>query len=323
MSGGRADEPRTPRGESSGAASICVGLPVFNGARYLEEAILSVQRQTLPPTSLLVFDNASTDGSAEIAERLVGPTGVRRARENAGAIQNFNRAVLESSGDYFLWLAGDDYLDPRHLDRCLDVLRAHPERSACLPGIRFVGRDGRLLRTVTDSRLGSTQPRVRFRSYLHRIRWTETYCLFRRDVLLRSPMFTQEFGTDVLLMWWFLLRGPLAVVEEPLLNYREYPKTIEEVVSALDPAMGQQHWRKCRMWRALWRHTRDPELGPRTARAARQELLLLILSRYGAWHLADDVVQVVTDLASRHSLTRGLWVGFLGWLRVLLRRPQE
>ena len=74
-----------------------------------------------------------------------------------------------------------------------------------------------------DPELSSADPRTRLRSYLRRPRWTEVYCLYRRDVLLESPRFRDDYGADVLLIWWFLLRKPLAVVDEELLEYRLYP----------------------------------------------------------------------------------------------------
>lgn len=318
----------TQPGASSGgdapgvAATVAVGIPVHNGSRYLEEAIRSVQSQTMTPGSFLIFDNASTDSSARIAKKLLGAESVIISNTNVGSAQNFNRAVHDSQGEFFMWLASDDFIDPKHIATCLDVLRSQPQRPACLPGIRFVDRDGRHLRATQDPLLGSVDPRVRFRSYLRRLRWTEIYCLYRRDDLLRSPMLSQEFGTDVVLMWWFLLRGPLAITDEPLLNYREYSKTVADVSASIDPAMKLQHWRKCRLWATLWNHTNHPDLDHVTGRIARQELLLCIASRYGLWHLADDMVEIVTQGADCHPATRRAWACFINWLRVILRRPQ-
>ena len=59
--GERAEAARPPR--------VTVGLPVFNGERYLSEAIESVLAQTFEDFEVVVSDNASTDGTAEIARR--------------------------------------------------------------------------------------------------------------------------------------------------------------------------------------------------------------------------------------------------------------
>ena len=75
---------------------MSVAIPVYNGERFLAEAIDSVRAQTMAPTETLVFDNASTDASGEIAVAALGPGAVRRSPSNRGAVWNFNRAVAES-----------------------------------------------------------------------------------------------------------------------------------------------------------------------------------------------------------------------------------
>lgn len=308
------------RAASHPKASVSVAIPVYNGADHLDTAIRSALEQTRRPDSITVWDNASTDKSAEIATALVGPGSVRLGTTNVGAAANFRRAALESDSEFFMWLASDDILDPRAIESCLDALQRHPDLAACLPGIRFIEPGGHELRCASDPLLASECARTRLRSYLRRPRWTETYCLFRRSVLLRSPLFTGEFGSDVLLMWWFLLRGPLAVLEAPLLNYREYPRTVEHLMQALDPSAPTRHWRKCRMWIALWRHTYAAEVSRDVARVARQELVLWPFSRHGATHLLEDVLEFTGSVACRHSTPHRPWAWFLTRTRSRSRR---
>ena len=91
--------------------TVSIAIPVHNGARYIESAIESVLAQSHHPDEILVFDNASTDGSSAVAERLLGAAAVRTADTNRGAPWNFRRAVEESRGQYFAWLASpNEYL---------------------------------------------------------------------------------------------------------------------------------------------------------------------------------------------------------------------
>jgi glycosyltransferase involved in cell wall biosynthesis len=282
-------------------SSVSVVVPVYNGERYLAEALQSVLAQTSPPAEVLVFDNASTDKTVEIAARHVPADAIRRSAVNSGAAVNFNRAVRESSGEYVLWLAADDRLLPEHLERCLQALVDRPGAPACLPGIRFIDVDGRPTRHHTDPDLAAEDPRRRLRSFLRRHRWTESYCLYRRDALLASPMFTTEYATDVLLTWWFVLRGPLVVVSEPLFEYREYPtKTVEETARGLDPHAPEQHWRKCRLWRRLWQESSSGDVEAGVARVARQELLLCLVHRHWMKHLAEDLWVFLMSYSQRH-----------------------
>ena len=90
-----ADEP--PHAMTSAAPRVSIGLPVFNGERYLARAIDSILAQDYADFELIVSDNASTDRTAEIcrdhAERDPSVRYVRNAR-NLGAGPNYDRPFL-------------------------------------------------------------------------------------------------------------------------------------------------------------------------------------------------------------------------------------
>lgn len=279
-------------------ADVSVALPVFNGERYLQEALQSVLDQTVRPVEILVFDNCSTDRTVELARQLIPFEAVRVSESNIGAAANFNRAARESVGEYFLWLAVDDRLTPHHLERCLQVLAERPDAGACLPGIRYIDPAGRPIRAQSDEALASVEPRERIRSFVRRGRWTEVYCLYRRDALLASPMISDGYASDVFLTWWFVLRGSLAVARDPLLEYREYPtKTADEMAQALDPNARALQWRMTRLWLGLWRESAATDVDPSTSRVARRELLLCLVHRHWLWYATEDVWVYLTSVA--------------------------
>jgi glycosyltransferase involved in cell wall biosynthesis len=286
--------------------SVSIAIPVYNGEDYLGEAIDSVDEQTRAPDELLVLDNCSTDRTWEIASTRVGEHNVRRSPTNLGAVANFNRAVEEASGEYFAWLGADDRLAPRFVERTLETLRAHPGAAACLSSIQFIDPDGVRLGVQRDPHLSSTDPRTRLRSFLNRPRWTEVYCLYRRDMLLASPMFQPEFGADVLLTWWFLLRAPLVVLDEPLVEYRTYPvKSADAVAESLNPTKGRRRWLMTHLWRSLWREAGAPGVDRRVTRTARRELVRSLWHRQWLKHIAWDFYLVGGDLVRRGRRVRG------------------
>jgi len=273
------------------SASVSVVVPVYNGASYLAESLDSALSQTVRPLEILVFDNGSTDGSIEVAKSRLPDTAIFTSEVNLGAVANFNRAARQARGDHLLWLAADDRLTPEHLETCLGVLAGDPAAPGCLPGIRFIDPEGAPLREQRDLELSSKDPRIRLRSFLRRDRWTEFYCLYRRDALLSSPMVTNEYGADVLLTWWLLLRGHLAVAGEPLLEYREYPtKSVSEMATALDPNAPTRHWRKVRLWLRLRAMSYEADVDDETSRTARRELVLCLAHRSWLNHLAEDLM---------------------------------
>jgi glycosyltransferase involved in cell wall biosynthesis len=103
----------------------CV-IPVFNGERYLGEAIRSVVDQRHRPVEIIVVDDGSTDGTASIAASL-GP-GIRYVRQgNAGPVVARNRGIAESRGDFVAFLDADDRWHPEKVARQLDRFRERPE----------------------------------------------------------------------------------------------------------------------------------------------------------------------------------------------------
>ncbi len=110
---------------SSQDARVTVMIGVYNGARYLAEAVDSVLAQTRPPCELIVVDDGSTDGSGAIADAYGAP--VRSIRQERGGIAaSRNRAVHEATGDFFSFLDADDRFPPDKLERQLAVFDADP-----------------------------------------------------------------------------------------------------------------------------------------------------------------------------------------------------
>jgi glycosyltransferase involved in cell wall biosynthesis len=90
---------------------ITIGVPVFNGADLIEQSLASLARQTFRDFKVMIFDNASTDATAEIAERWSARDSrfhYVRQPENVGGVANFRAALLAAESPWFLWRADDD-----------------------------------------------------------------------------------------------------------------------------------------------------------------------------------------------------------------------
>ncbi len=130
------------------ASTISVIIPVFNGARYLGEAIQSVLDQTRPAEEIIVVDDGSTDDSHQIAAQYP-VTCIRQA--NSGASTARNHGVSQSRGDMLAFLDADDVWTVEKLALQTDVFQEQPELDAIFgmveqfsspdaaPRARFVG----------------------------------------------------------------------------------------------------------------------------------------------------------------------------------------
>jgi len=95
---------------------VTVGIPVFNGARFLAQALESVLAQTWRPTEVIVVDDGSTDRTPEILEEYRDRVVVHR-QSNQGAAAARNRVLLEAKGEWIQYLDADDYLEPWKIER--------------------------------------------------------------------------------------------------------------------------------------------------------------------------------------------------------------
>ncbi len=108
-------------------------IPVYNGARFLAEAIGSIQAQTHQRIEIIVVDDGSTDGTAEVATGF--GEGVRYLwQENSGPVVARNRGIEASQGEYLAFLDSDDLWVPTRLEKQLTTLFDNPgtDVSVCL-----------------------------------------------------------------------------------------------------------------------------------------------------------------------------------------------
>lgn len=104
---------------------VSIGMPVYNGERYITEVLNSILGQTFGDFEVIISDNASTDQTEEICRsfaQLDSRIQYFRNSSNLGAAANFNRTFALSRGEYFKWAAHDDILAPEFLERCVAVL---------------------------------------------------------------------------------------------------------------------------------------------------------------------------------------------------------
>ena len=112
---------------------VSVGIPTYNRAEKLTRAIESVLAQTYTNFELVISDNASSDGTQALCERLAArQSRVRylRADTNRGPTANFNTLFGDLRGEYVLLLSDDDWLDEGYVEECLTDLRRRPAHRA-------------------------------------------------------------------------------------------------------------------------------------------------------------------------------------------------
>ena len=117
----------------------------FNRAELLQQCLSAIAAQTRPVDGLIVVDNASTDGAADVARQHPSRPQVVALKRNIGGAGGFACCLQEAlaAGADYVWLMDDDTIPtPTALQRLTDVIDAYPGKLALL-GSRAVWTDGR------------------------------------------------------------------------------------------------------------------------------------------------------------------------------------
>ena len=223
---------------------ISIGLPVFNGENYLEEALQSLLAQTFTDFELIISDNASTDRTPAICEAYAARD--RRIRyyrnpTNVGAGPNFNRTVALARGVYFKWAAHDDLLTPDYLEKCVAILDQDPTIVLCHSYTKEISGVGELI-TIHGAELphaNSTKRHARFADLiLIEHPCYDVFGLLRIDVLRKTPLIASYIGSDRVLLAELALHGRFHQIPETLFIARSHP---QQSVLAL-PLHRRKHW---------------------------------------------------------------------------------
>lgn len=129
---------------------VSIVLPVYNGEKYLTEAVKSILNQTYKNFELILVDDGSTDGSAGIADeysRLEKRIRVLH-QENQKLPQSLNNGFALASGEYLTWTSDDNRMKPDFLEKMVDALERHPAWDMVYANMDIIGDDGKYLTGV-------------------------------------------------------------------------------------------------------------------------------------------------------------------------------
>lgn len=211
---------------------VTIGMPVYNGERYLEKALRSILAQSFEDFELLVSDNASTDRTVEI----VRDHAARDTRislhvnaTNAGAAPNYNALVPRARGEFFKWAAHDDVLAPAYLERCVLALDRDPAAVLAYPTTVMIDTADRPTGADPWDRVTvlAATPSERFRSFITAA-WPQLGCnavfgVIRTAALRQTRLVGAYASSDKILLAELALLGTFLHLPDPLFLRREHP----------------------------------------------------------------------------------------------------
>ena len=218
---------------------ISIGIPVYNGEKFIGKCIESILEQTNKNFELIISDNASTDSTPKICEKYLNKDNriiFVRQDKNMGGGWNFNFLLQKAVGEYFVWVAADTFLLPEFLEKNIAVLESQDKVVGCISKVKidhtyidkFKTEKYLLKKIGLVYRPFDTLPITgnymdRIRKYLKHFPWEMFYSLYRTDVLRKSfvhgYLLGKDYfvGNDASLVLNVLKYGEIQVVDEFLL----------------------------------------------------------------------------------------------------------
>jgi glycosyltransferase involved in cell wall biosynthesis len=300
----------------SSSPRVTIGMPVYNGERFLGEALDSILAQSFADFELVISDNGSSDGTQAMCETYAARDGrIRYYREdvNRGAAWNYNRLVELARGEYFKWAAHDDLLAPTFLERCVEGLDRNPAAVLCFPDDQDVDIEGRpddryRRQSHVPASWRGCSPRLSDRvRNLTRMDYDceEVFGLIRLETLRRTRLIQSYTDSDRTLLVELGLYGPFQMIPERLFLHRHHPGSSvranpiaggwHERVGWFDPTLSDKvlfsEWRQLgELLRALWR---APVTLPDRAKGA---VWIAARYRYRAKGLAKELTRGLTRI---------------------------
>ena len=314
--------------------TVSIGLPVYNGAAFVAEAIDSILAQTFGEFELVVSDNASTDATGRICRAYAARDArvrYHRLASNVGAILNFEHVyrLCANGGRYFKWAAHDDVIEPRFLEACVGALDATPDAVLAYPRARFIDAHGGHLRDyrvklATDA----TRPSARFAAiataHHKRTNNLEIFGLMRRSASDHVPQQGSFAASDRVFLARLAMYGRFVEVPEVLFRSRDHagqsiktlPAHLRRRRSLLSRLIGHgqlppAEWFDARFkgrvtfpeWRLAWEYLKSTRYGDAVSPSERARALGVALRRtliHWNWaRMARDFVMAADLIGAR------------------------
>ena len=210
---------------------LSIGLPVYNGERYLGEALDALLGQSYEDFELIISDNASTDGTEELCRRYQAQDPrIRYVRQpvNIGAAPNHNYVFTLARGELWKWASHDDLYGRDLLLRCVEALDAHPNMVLAHSWNAIIDGSGRVTQPF-EYRLETDSPYApkRFRSLLFEPGGDDFYGVMRSDVLRQVKPHDSYHHADRTFVAEIALHGPFFQVPQLLYFRRDHPTRAE------------------------------------------------------------------------------------------------
>jgi Glycosyl transferase family 2 len=209
--------------------TVSVVMGVFNGERFLAEAVDSILNQSFGDFEFIVINDGSTDGSGAILDsyETKDPRMHVYQQQNKGLIESLNRGCSIARGKYIARMDADDIAMPDRLQKQIDFMEEHPEIGLLGGAIEYIDTNGRVFRTY---RHPLDDQAIRCALYRAEGSFCHPATVMRSNVLVSAGGYRTSFlaAEDYDLWLRMANSSKLANLDSVVLKYRIHPRQISQ-----------------------------------------------------------------------------------------------
>ena len=207
---------------------VSIGIPVYNGERFLEKTIISLCSQTYENIEFIFRDNNSTDTSLSIInDYALQDKRIRvfQAFANEGAAKNYNAVFSLANGKYFKWAAADDLLDSNFILKCVDFLEEQHQCVIAYPRTVIIDENDTELSKIEDELIANQEDAFdRYKSFHTDLKeCNAVFGVIRKNALARTRLIQPYIAADAHLLAELSLHGTIEEIPEFLFYRRDHP----------------------------------------------------------------------------------------------------
>lgn len=229
---------------------VAIGLPVYNGEKYIAQAIESILSQDFCDFELIISDNHSTDKTREIClsyQRKDGRVNYHRFDQNMGMLINFHSVLGRATSEFFMFATYDDLREGSYIGKCMKPLLDDPCAALVYSRSKVLDADSNFLGIAQDLlHADQESPRERFRQVIWELGMCNAFLgIFRLSILKKLKSWNTSLFSDTVLLAETSLLGKIIQIEEPLFirrltrnyNYRSHEERNAQLISDIDPGL--------------------------------------------------------------------------------------
>lgn len=226
---------------------ISIGMPIYNGEKFLEKKLKSIISQTYSNFELIISDNGSNDKTSSICleyQKKDDRIKYFRHEKNQGITWNFNFVLEKSKKEFFIFAAVDDIISEKFLEKNLNILQNNPKIVVSISKIESYDSIDQLDKSSKDltkklkqkirptdtiSINGTYEKKVR--EYLKKSTCQVIYGLFRKSSI-KKIKFESFIGNDWAVFLDVLKTGDLYVIDETMMYEYESGTTGKGIINS-------------------------------------------------------------------------------------------